>query len=282
MNAKIGFIGLGKMGYNMAMNVGKKFNTMVYNRTISVAEEHANKFGTTKTLQLSDMAKNSNVIIMCLPTYKEVDDVINKMNKHFWCTKTIIDCTSSDPIYQKSIYNKLIEKGIYYFDAPVSGGPHKAFDGTLTAMVGGNKDKYNEIENILKAFSKPMYVGSIGTGCAIKAINNILNVSHLCIAAEGLEALSKLGIDKNIALKVINQSSGRSLMTQERIPYHIFEKNYNYGFSLGLMRKDILIALDIVKDPIMTSKILELLNKSVDKYGYDADYTEIAKLYFDK
>ena len=70
-------------------------------------------------------------------------------------------------------------------------------------------------------------------------------------------------------------------MTQERIPNDILKKNYNYGFSLGLMNKDANLALNIIKNPIMFSNIKSLLEKSKKKYGYDADYTEIAKLFFD-
>ena len=148
-------------------------------------------------------------------------------------------------------------------------------------MVGGDKNKYDKIEYILKTFSKPIYVGDIGNDCAIKSVNNILNVSHLCLTAEALKSLNEIGISKDLTLEVINNSSGRSLMTQERIPNDIVKKNYNYGFSLGLMKKDADLALNIIKNPIMFNNINSLSEKSVDKYGYNADYTEIAKLFFD-
>ena len=71
-------------------------------------------------------------------------------------------------------------------------------------------------------------------------------------------------------------------MTEERIPKHIIEKNYNYGFSLGLMNKDVNLALKIIKNPIMFSKISFLLNKSLEKYDYNSDYTNIVKLFFEE
>ena len=103
---------------------------------------------------------------------------------------------------------------------------------------------------------------------------------HLCIAAEALKSLENIGVDKKVALDVINKSSGRSLVTEERIPKHIMELNYNYGFSLGLMNKDVNLALNIIKEPIMFSNISLLLKKSLEKYGKEADYTEIVKLFF--
>ena len=71
-------------------------------------------------------------------------------------------------------------------------------------------------------------------------------------------------------------------MTEERIPKHIIEKNYHYGFSLGLMNKDVNLALNIIKNPFMFAKVSSLLKKSIEKYGKEGDYTEIAKLYFEK
>ena len=149
-------------------------------------------------------------------------------------------------------------------------------------MISGDKDKYVEIEKVFNSFSNPQFVGKIGSASTIKSINNILNVSHLCLAAEALQSLENIGIDRNVALNVINKSSGRSLMTEERIPKHIIENNYNYGFSLGLMNKDVSLALQIIKNPIMFSNISLLLNNSLTKYGKNADYTEITKLYFNK
>jgi len=278
---KVGFIGLGRMGSNIAYNINKKYDTFVWNRTLKKSKSHNEEYGTTYIENIIDIPKNTNIIFFCLPTNKEVENIINLIKPYLNEKHILIDCTSSDANLQKTIYNKLIQNNIYYFDAPVSGGPEKAYAGILTSMVGGNKEKYSVIEPILKTFSNPIYVGEIGNGCAIKSINNILNVSHLCLASEALSALEEYGIEKKIALEVINKSSGRSLSTQERIPVHIIEKNYNYGFALGLMNKDVQLALKLIKNPIMFSHISSLLKDSLDKYGENADYTEIAKLFFE-
>jgi 3-hydroxyisobutyrate dehydrogenase len=279
---KIGFIGLGRMGTNIACNINKKYDTFVWNRTLEKSKSHHKEYGTTYIENIIDIPKNTDIIFFCLPTNKEVEHIINLIKPYLNANHILIDCTSSDAISQKRIYNELIQNNIYYFDAPVSGGPEKAYNGILTCMVGGNKEKYIDIEDIFKTFSNPIYVGEIGNGCAIKSINNILNVSHLCLAAEALSALEEYGIEKKVALEVINKSSGRSLSTQERIPIHILEKNYNYGFALGLMNKDVQLALKLIKNPIMFNNISSLLKESLNKYGENADYTEIAKLFFER
>ena len=243
---KIGFIGLGRIGYNLAGNISKKYDTYIWNRTIKKSINH-NKEYNTNILQNINKISCCNIIFFCLPTYIQVNYIIQKILPDLKKNTILIDCTTSDYKVQKNIYNKLKLKNIYYFDAPVSGGPEKAKSGQITCMIGGDKHKFNEIENVFKSFSKPLYVGQIGTACAIKSINNIMNVSHLCLAAEALKSLENIGVDKNIALQAINKSSGRSLMTEERIPKHIIEYNYNYGFSLDLMNKDVNLALNIIK-----------------------------------
>lgn len=278
----IGFIGMGRMGSRMAKNINKKYETYVWNRTSDIAKNHSIENNTKFASSLKDIAYNCNIIFLCLSTSDNVIDVINTIKNDVNKDTYIIDCTSADCFIQKQIYNDLKQNNIYYLDAPVSGGPTKAELGTLTAMVGGDKDKYDKIEEILKTFSIPIYVGDIGNGCAIKSVNNILNVSHLCLAAEALSSLEKYGINKKTALKVINQSSGRSLSTMERIPIHVMEKNYNYGFALDLMDKDVDLALKIIDEPIMFSNISNMLKESLEKYGKDADYTEITKLYFEE
>ena len=278
---KVGFIGLGEMGYNIAYNINKNYTTFVWNRTLQKAQQHSNDYGTTYVTNLLDMPKICDILLFCLPTSNDVQNIIKIIEPSLYNEQILIDCTSGDSDIQTIIYNKLLHKKVFYFDAPVSGGPEKARLGTLKSMIGGDQEKYKDIEPILKSFSIPSYVGKIGNGCALKSINNILNVSHLCLAAEALSSLERFGIKKEIALDVINHSSGRSLMTEERIPKHIMEYNYNYGFKLGLMNKDVNLALKLIENPIMFSEISNIMNKSVEKYGEDADYTEVAKLFFE-
>ena len=164
-------------------------------------------------------------------------------------------------------------------DAPISGGPEKAEIGNLSSIIGGDKNDYNYVKPILDSFSEPVYVGNLGSGHAVKSINNILNVSQLCLASEALNALSENNVDIKKALEAIGKSSGRSLMITERIPNDIMNQKFNYGFKLGLMQKDVKIALEMIDNKIMFSNIDKLMEEAVNKHGYDSDYTNISKLY---
>ena len=94
--------------------------------------------------------------------------------------------------------------------------------------------------------SNCIHVGDIGSGHTLKSINNLLNVSNLLILTEGLKCLYKYGINIEDALNVIQNSSGRSIMSEQRYPISIIQNDYNYGFELGLMKKDVDIALNLL------------------------------------
>lgn len=275
----IGFIALGTMGYPIAKNICKKYKLYVWDRTSEVSKKHENENNSIYCETVDELVENSDIIFTCLPTSNEVLEVTNKFKKSDKL-KYLIDCTSGNPEITKKIGDNLLEKNIYMLDAPISGGPEKAGKGTLCCMVGGKKECYLWCKQVLDTFSKSNHVGDLGSGHALKAINNILNVSHLCMAMESIKSLEKYGIDLQTGLNVINNSSGRCLMTMERIPNDVITERYNYGFKLGLMKKDVVTAIHIIgEDNKMFNNIKKIMEKGVEEMGYDADYTEISKLF---
>ena len=115
-------------------------------------------------------------------------------------------------------------------------------------MCGGQSDIIEKLRPILEGSfaGKVVNCGSVGSGMAIKAINNTLNLAHNIIACEGLLALKKYGVEPNIALDVINASSGRSFATEVRVPQEVLTGNFNYGFALSLMSKDCKIGAGLI------------------------------------
>lgn len=277
----IGFIGLGTMGYPIAMNIAKKNKVNIFNRTISKSNKHSNDYKTIVKKSIQDLFDDSDVIFTCVSTSNILNNILKDI-KNNGSKKYLIDCTSGNPDTTIIIHNYLKEINIEMLDSPISGGPDKALKGNLCSMVGGNFESFNILKDILLTFSNPIYVGEIGSAHALKAINNILNVSQLCMATEAIKSLEKYNITFNKACEVINNSSGRSLMTQERIPKDIINERYNYGFKTGLMKKDVKIALEIIgENNIMFGNILNLLDKSEFKYGEYSDYTNISKLFLE-
>ena len=274
------------MGWGIAANLaaaakdGKIASpVLVWNRTTSKSEQHEARYGTCCAHTLSDVLQ-ADVIITCLPTSTEVANVARELAPTMKSGSLWIDCTSGDPDSTKYISRMLKEAGVTMIDCPVSGGPDGAASGQLTAMVGG--DTNDVAQSVINIFAKKKIVrcGTVGAGHAVKAMNNCLNAAHLIVAGEALLALKKWGVQPEVALQAINASSGRSLQTEVRIPTEVLTRRFDYGFKLGLMLKDVRIAVDGLAacqedrrgNSILTA-VKKMLEQSVTAQGYDVDYT---------
>jgi len=298
MLKKLCFIGPGKMGSGMVTRLSSlQSNYKIYAWSSSNKSVEKLRLSTPDIIgchSLFEAVQDSHYILSCLPTTDDVYNVINECTENNYINNDCIwlDFTSGDPRMITKITNNITthcDKNIDFIDCPVSGGPHGAKNGTLTCMVGCNDETiFEQCKNeVFQHIStNPVHVGPIGSGYTIKSINNLLNVTNLVILSEGLKCSTNYGIDINIALNVINNSSGRSLMSQERFPKHIIQNNYHYGFELGLMKKDVDIASNLLQghDEInlnsnISETVKKLLDYAINKYGGDADYTNVAKLY---
>mmetsp|Transcript_85545 Transcript_85545/g.228842 ORF Transcript_85545/g.228842 Transcript_85545/m.228842 type:complete len:367 (+) Transcript_85545:11-1111(+) len=288
----VAFIGMGAMGRPMSkhmcaavLRAGGK--AQVWNRTGSRAEEAAAESGAQVAQTLEDL-QGCEVIFTCLPTSQEVEAVAQQLSDVLSLGATVVDCTSGDPVVTRRVGEHLRAKGIAMVDCPVSGGPRGAQAGSVTSMLGGDEVDVAKVLPLVQTFSgKVSHVGPLGSAHAVKVINNIMNSTHLVAAAEGLLVLAKrFGVDPAVACDVINQSSGRSLQSQVRIPEEVLTGRYSYGFKLGLMAKDCRIAVSIVRDQEdelaantqLLPGTLSRLEEAQKKYGADADYTCVVKL----
>ncbi len=286
----VAFIGLGAMGWGIATNLAAAAArgdvaspVTVWNRTSAKAERHAAAFGTRCARTLSDVSR-ADVIITCLPTSAEVAAIVAKMAPELKAGSLWIDCTSGDPNTTRETARALERVGVKMVDSPLSGGPDGAKTGELTAMVGGDVNRV--AQSIISCFAKKKIVhcGPIGSGHAVKAVNNCLNAAHLIVGGEALIALAKWGVQPEIALNAINASSGRSLQTEVRLPEEVLSRKFDYGFKLGLMLKDVRIAVDGLlsaeescREDSILPLVKRLLEKSTDEQGYDADYTRVVR-----
>jgi len=251
---KIGFIGLGQIGLPTAIRIGKKVPLHVWNRTPEKA--NTGVIARNSISSTLEQMHDKNVIFTCLPSTLESGTIIRKLA----CgkTKTFIDL-SSGCFHQSREIAADIEPHTY-IDAPISGGPKGAEAGTLTSMVGADTVSPDLRELIGIYANNIVLCGGVGNGNAIKSVNNYLNVSHLMLASDALLGLKKQGIDPAIALEAINGSSGRSLQTQERIPNEIITGNYNYGFKLNLMCKDVKNANSLLNSGVFYNTMSQCLD----------------------
>ena len=278
---KIGFIGLGAMGFPMARNLAAQHDVTVWNRTRSVAEKHAAAHGTRQARELGELS-GCDVVVTILPTSREVDEVAEVLAPNLSSGSLWIDATSGDPGSSRETAHRLAETSIDFVDAPVSGGIPGAEGGTLTFMVGGSGAQFERARPLLESMgSKIIHTGPVGSGHAIKAISNTMMAANVWVASEALVALRKLGFDMKVALSVINGSSGRSNASENLLPMRVVDGQWPLAFKLALLDKDVRIATDITHDLHVSAPLLTLVNQlytaARKRLGEDADYIEVAK-----
>jgi 3-hydroxyisobutyrate dehydrogenase len=284
---KVAFLGLGDIGALMASHLAREpFDLVVWNRTAAKAENFAREHKALVAGTPAEAVKDVQVVITCLPSSVEVEAVLhgeNGMLESLRRDAVLIDCTSGDPPTSRSIAAELGARGVEFIDAPVSGGTTAAKAGTLTVMWGGEQSVFERVRPVMEAFGKKIvHAGPVGSGDALKAVNNALLAVHILSAAEGLAVLVKGGVDPKVALEVINASSGRSNSSENLIPQRVLTRAFPRTFRLALLEKDIGIAAVMAEDlgartPLI-SLTAERFHEARERLGEKADHVEAVKM----
>lgn len=282
----VAFLGLGAIGAPMARHVASRFPTAVWNRTASKAKQFAEQYGARAAATPRDAATGAEVVITCLPTSREVEELLDGEDgllAGMGPGATLVDCTSGDPTTSQRIARRLATSGQRFVDAPVSGGVSGAEQGTLTIMCGATEADLTRVRPVLESFGKKIVLcGGVGAGHAVKAVNQALLGVHLYAAAEGLAALVKAGVSPTLALEVINASSGRCNATENLIPQRVLTRAFPRTFRLALLEKDLGIAAAFARTEGVPAPVLqlttELYRAARRELGEEADHVEIAKV----
>ncbi len=279
---KIAFIGLGAMGYPMAGHLAKKFETLVYTRTKAKSEKHAAEFG-TQAVDLEQTAQ-AEIIFTCVPISKDVDELARQLLPHLRPGTLWVDHTSGEPELAKQTALLLAEKGVNYLDACLSGGVAGVINARATVMCGGSEADFERAKPVMQAFAaKIVHVGPLGAGHAVKAVNQGLLAVNLWAMSEGMVALAKQGINLELALEVINASSGRSNVSENLFGQRVVSRQFPNTFALGLLAKDMGICIKVLEAAGTPAPLLRQLREFFDiakrEVGSaDVDHTAVAKL----
>ncbi len=286
MKPVIGFIGIGNMGTLMSRNLLKAGYSLVVYDLREEAMEELVKAGAQKGSSPQDVASRSSVIITMLPASPDVEAVVLGPAGVIEGAKSgniIIDMSSSYPTSTKMIAERLATKGIRMLDAPVSGGTKGAREGTLSIMVGGREEDYEECRPIFEAMGHNIYyVGKIGAGHTVKALNNLCSACSMIITSEALVVATKLGLSPSKVIEVINSSSGRSWSSQFKFPTFVLNDAFNSGFSIGLMNKEAEMATQLGRElhiPMFVGTMVQQVYSYAVGQGRGNDcHTAIVKL----
>jgi 3-hydroxyisobutyrate dehydrogenase len=282
----VGFLGLGAIGTPMAAHLARRGPLIVWNRTSTRATEFASRYGARWAATPRETAAGADVVVTCLPTSREVEALLDGADGILAGLRKgalFLDCTSGDPTTSRRIADRLAERAIAFADAPVSGGTNGAEAGTLTVMVGADEDTFRRARSILSAFGQRIeHLGPVGTGHAMKAVNNALLAVNILAVGEGLAALVKAGVRARTALEVLNASSGRSFVSETLVPERVLTGLWPKTFRLALLEKDVGIARDILHDVGVPGPVLDLAGRLLDtahaELGNEADYLEAIRL----
>ena len=278
----VAFFGLGAIGWPMAAHLADRYDLVVYNRTLARARDFAHRTPARMAETPRQAAEGADVILTCLPTSREVEALLegeDGLANGLKSGALFLDCTSGDPATSRRIASRLAEFQVAFADAPVSGGTNGAESGTLTIMVGADDATFRRAQPLLAAFGKRIeHMGPVGTGHAMKAVNNALLAVNILALGEGLTALVKAGVSARQAVEVLNASSGRSFVSEVLVPERVLTGAWPRTFRLSLLRKDVAIAGDLLAELNLPADMLQLARKLLAQAeaGLDggADYLE--------
>ena len=280
---RLGFVGLGNMGMPMASRlVAAGYPVTGFDVAEPVRATFAAAGGSAVD-SLGAVAAAADILVLMLPDSKIVNAVMSDpgLRDDLARGTLVLDMSSSEPIKTRALAAELDANGVVLIDAPVSGGVKGAVNGTLTIMVGGPAASMATALPVLEHLGKPVHAGPVGSGHAIKALNNLLSATHLLATSEAMIAGKRFGLDPEVMLSIFNSSSGRSGSTENKWPNFILPGSYDSGFGLRLMLKDMRTATDLADQldaPDQLGKAaVELWAKAADELPPTADHTEIAK-----
>lgn len=283
---RVAFLGLGAIGRPMAARIARQFPLAVWNRTAAVAAELAGATGASAEGTPAQAVAGAGVIITCLPTSAEVEALLagpDGILAGLQPGAVLVDCTSGDPGTSARLATRVQGAGGGFLDAPVSGGTNGAEAGTLTVMVGGDAALLERVRPVLATFgSRVVHMGAVGTGHAMKAVNNALLAVNILAVGEGLAALVKAGIPAATALDVLNTSSGRSFVSETLVPERVLTGLFPNTFRLALLHKDVGIAVALMDRHCvpadLTREAWNLFGGAREVLGEGADYLEAIRL----
>jgi 3-hydroxyisobutyrate dehydrogenase-like beta-hydroxyacid dehydrogenase len=281
----IGFIGLGKMGMPMALNLNKskKINLKGFDTNKKIIKQF-NSFGGKSSSSLQEIIKFSDILISCLPGPKQVKSIaigkkkiIDNLSNKIWidCSTNSLSCFN---LLKKNLGNKLNN----FIDAPISGGNLKAKSGDLSIFIGGSKKLYKKTQLIFKILGKNLYyLGVYGAGYAAKIAQVSLCYLNYLSLSESLMLGVKSGIKPKTMLQIIDKSASGGY-TSTRYGPDMINGTYDPSFSLGLSFKDLKLAKEIInlkkiKLPI-TNLTTKIYSKALKKYGSNSNHLKVIKL----
>ena len=280
--SRVGLVGLGAMGWPMAANLVKAgIGLTVYDLDADRQGEFAAGQSCELAKRPADFSGVSTLITM-LPDGHAVAQVVRDWEGGLLTVlkpgSTILDMSSSNPRGTIELLEEARRHGLDVVDAPVSGGVPRATDATLSIMVGADDESFAKVEPTLRSLGKAIFrTGPVGSGHAMKALNNVIAATAYAAVAEAIEVGRAYSLDPKTLIDVVNESTGRSFTSEVVFGQHVITGTYATGFALGLLAKDAGIAADMASAVDVDAPVMQLVSErwseALAGAGFAADHS---------
>ncbi|RQS66448.1 NAD(P)-dependent oxidoreductase [Burkholderia sp. Bp8963] len=281
----VGVIGLGNMGRGMALSLKRGgYDVLGFDASPGVVGALQAE-GVNACESIAHITRRSDVLILSLPTSDIVEKVVlgeGGVAANARPGLIVVDTTTADPASTRKVAAALAEMKVGLVDGPVSGGPKGAATATMTMVLGGSDADVAAVEPVLAVMSaKRVHVGPVGAGHVTKIINNLLTGVHLLATSEAVRAAEAAGVNPEKLVDALNGGSGRNSATLTNYPTWIFNGKFDSGFTMKLMRKDVRLAMDLLRNlgvgAPMAAEAGRLWAASVESIGDQEDFNRIVQ-----
>src|SRR5215469_2057401 len=239
---KTGFVGLGAMGYPMALNLHKAgLLAAVYNRSPEKGRQFARETRCTPVDSLAGLAKLCDAVVTCVSADADVLEVVRGLAPDLKQGALVLDCSTVSAATACEAAAKLKARGVDFLDCPVSGGTEGAKHGTLAIMCGGEPAAFERAQPVLNALGKRVaLMGPVGAGQATKAVNQIVVAGVAQAVSEALAFAESQGLPLAKVIEVVGSGAAQSWFLANRGP-NMMRMTFPLGFRISLHDKDLKI-----------------------------------------
>ncbi|MEJ5914486.1 NAD(P)-dependent oxidoreductase [Pseudokineococcus sp. 1T1Z-3] len=275
---RVAVIGLGAMGGAMAATLHRAGWAVTGVDPSPEARARAADAGLATADRLEDVAGTPSVVLS-LPSARVVEQAVPVLLEREG-TRVVLDTTTSEPATSEAMAAAARERGAVFVDAPVSGGASGAATGALSAFVGGTAEDVRAAEPLLAALTGGQYavVGGTGAGNVVKLLNNVLCATNLIAVGEAMDVAAAHGLDLATVAQAVSGASGGSAVTANVLPRWVLSGTFDSGFALGLMARDVGLALDVAAargaKPSLLAATHDAWQRALAERGPAADFTE--------
>ena len=283
---KIGFIGLGIMGKPMARNLIKAGHDLVVSSHNEAAAAELVELGASTAGTPREIAAQVDLLITMLPNSPQVRDVAlgpDGIVDGAQPELIYVDMSSIAPAVSQDVAQALGERGVQMLDAPVSGGEPKAIDGTLSIMVGGDREAFDQVRDVLAAMgSSVVHVGDVGAGNTTKLANQVVVALNIAAVSEALVLAQKAGVAPGAVVDAIRSGLAGSAVLEAKAPMMLAHE-FKPGFRINLHIKDLVNAIEAAQDVgaslLLSTAVLDML-RTLDAQGLGGeDHSGLVQYY---